>query len=902
MYNKEIKEMANTTFTKYMNTFSTKGTENKYTHTRIGDKDNGIYGGSYHVPDEKNEEFLKMYYEHVIVNKNMEYLTERQSGKCIALDLDFRYEKNVTERDDNDMEAIQIIIRVFSDEILKMCQFNNNEEMNIFVMQKRHINTTASTKYNKDGVHIIFGIQMAHKYQLHLREQVLQILNKFQMNRNVINSWDNIIDIAITSGVNNWQMMGSRKPNNERYQLTCCAVAIYVDGEFRLENKDNEVTFDLFKKMSVQYNGNPNLSFQQDFIHLMRREAKNPKNQKQTKTTTERVQSPNSVITCSNEEYSSYANIIDKNMLGKGVQMRASRFKFITASKNIGIDYNTVAQIMQDAPNNDEEANWTVYNQVARGDKLVGMGTIRQMARESNPEEFKKIYRTVDVDIVNQPFSTGLLADFYMSHYGKSMFIFNCEKLYFYNGVRWEISNKKLTHLHKFIDTKMYNDLLEYAQVKLSYYTKMSASCDESQADVFKDKIKKVAKLLGNINNLRCVSSRKGIVEDIITYIADDSIVFDANPYLFAFNNVIFDLETGQQIPSCPEQYVSITAGYDYDMNVDNTKAHKELTQFLETTFPNEDVRKYTTQVLATGLCGIQIENCFINTGEGGNGKSCLNSLMLNTVGGYGYKLPSSVILNDMKTGANPELANLQRSRFVVIQEPKPNAKINTSVLKEITGDKTLNARDHYSSKCKVDLALTFVIEANTPPQLDEVNDALERRIRVIPFVSKAVSRQLYDTLENKTNVCVANPYFKSDEFQFNCRQQFFDILLSEFQEFHKNKNILVDVPELCQQKASSYMKDSDKLFNWFSDIYEKNDASKENVIKLSVLFDQFKESEYHSDLSKEQKRKYNKTFFIASMEKNLFLRQNIKTRGERFNDKQLASSILVGWDIKPNE
>ena len=130
------------------------------------------------------------------------------------------------------------------------------------------------------------------------------------------------------------------------------------------------------------------------------------------------------------------------------------------------------------------------------------------------------------------------------------------------------------------------------------------------------------------------------------------------------------------------------------------------------------------------------MKNCFIATGTGGNGKSLINSLMMKTVGAYGYKIPSSVLLHSIKSGPNPEVAQMNNIRFVLTQEPNNNKKICCATLKEITGDKTLNVRDLYSSKCSINLKGTTVLEANEIPFVDEVNDAVSRRIRTIPSIA----------------------------------------------------------------------------------------------------------------------------------------------------------------------
>ena len=66
------------------------------THTRIGDKDSAIYGGAYVIPKEDLSLFHTLYYDHVFVKKNKEYLTEKQiENGPIVVDFDFRYNHDV---------------------------------------------------------------------------------------------------------------------------------------------------------------------------------------------------------------------------------------------------------------------------------------------------------------------------------------------------------------------------------------------------------------------------------------------------------------------------------------------------------------------------------------------------------------------------------------------------------------------------------------------------------------------------------------------------------------------------------------------------------------------------------------------------------------------------------------
>ena len=77
---------------------ATKG--ETFTHTRIGDKDQNIYGGSYNIQSQEWSDFMKKYYQHVFVNGKKEYLTEKQliENGPLLIDMDFRYDTSITTR------------------------------------------------------------------------------------------------------------------------------------------------------------------------------------------------------------------------------------------------------------------------------------------------------------------------------------------------------------------------------------------------------------------------------------------------------------------------------------------------------------------------------------------------------------------------------------------------------------------------------------------------------------------------------------------------------------------------------------------------------------------------------------------------------------------------------------
>ena len=271
--------------------------------------------------------------------------------------------------------------------------------------------------------------------------------------------------------------------------------------------------------------------------------------------------------------------------------------------------------------------------------------------------------------------------------------------------------------------------------------------------------------------------------------------------------------------------------------------------------------------------------------------------MMMETFGEYSYKLPSAVVMDALKTGANPEVANLHKKRFVLVQEPDPKRPMCASTLKEITGDKGLNARLMYENKCKVLLTLTLAVECNKIPEIpDESADAIPRRLRIVPFDIKAVPKDKYDLLEDKTGYCVQNSEYKKNEWQEAHRQALFELLQPYWGAFQDNKYELPIVPEACLIKTNKYLETNDPLYSWFSDNYEKGNAT--DYIYIDTLFTEY-EKEFviaNAKLTKTGKTKLNKKTFIADVEENKFLRTSFKKRDTRFNGNKHSKPYLVGY------
>lgn len=247
------------------------GSDVKPTHTRMPNKDGNKpkdKGGKYLIKQEIESEFYHHYFNEVVQNGDHEYLTEKQLGEGgpIVVDLDLRFDPEIKERQ-HDEEQIQDIISIYLDVLKTMFTFVSTIPFMVYVFEKPEVNMT-DDEVTKDGIHLIFGLQMCSSLQLILREKVIQMIKDnpetFESLYDIplTCSWEKVLDEGISKGTTNWTLYGSRKPNHDAYQITAAYQVTLddVDGEFCTVAEDIEVyhrDIEEFKKLSVRYRDHP---------------------------------------------------------------------------------------------------------------------------------------------------------------------------------------------------------------------------------------------------------------------------------------------------------------------------------------------------------------------------------------------------------------------------------------------------------------------------------------------------------------------------------------------------------------------------------------------------------------------------------------------------------------------
>jgi P4 family phage/plasmid primase-like protien len=169
---------------------------------------------------------------------------------------------------------------------------------------------------------------------------------------------------------------------------------------------------------------------------------------------------------------------------------------------------------------------------------------------------------------------------------------------------------------------------------------------------------------------------------------------------------------------------------------------HIEIDDFFSKVFPNEDLRAYMWRLLASCLEGANKEQCYyIWTGVGGNGKSKLVELMRMTLGDYVTSLQATALTRKRPDAgsANPEIIAIRNKRFIYLQEPDEREPLNTSRMKQFSGEDMVEARGLFEDQTRFKVTGKLHMMCNRLPPIQSMDRGTWRRIRVIPFVSKFV-------------------------------------------------------------------------------------------------------------------------------------------------------------------
>jgi P4 family phage/plasmid primase-like protien len=192
----------------------------------------------FHIPDEDHAEYLQLYFKDVIKPKKTHNLIERQfieknkQAGPILIDIDFRFPAELTTRQYQKIHIDQLI-EWYLTEIETLFEMDEDVHFPVIVQEKPSPRVEIKETGNvvKDGIHLIIGIAIDRKYHQWLRTRIIGYAEKIWTDLKIINvgGWEDVLDPAISNGVNGWLMPFSKKRDDVSHYVATQAYNVNYD-------------------------------------------------------------------------------------------------------------------------------------------------------------------------------------------------------------------------------------------------------------------------------------------------------------------------------------------------------------------------------------------------------------------------------------------------------------------------------------------------------------------------------------------------------------------------------------------------------------------------------------------------------------------------------------------------
>ena len=749
-----------------------------------------ITGGKYHISDEEYPTFLSHYYKDVVSKNGDEYLTEKQrdTGGPIAIDFDFRYAYEVTEKQYGD-QHIASIVQLYLEVLKGVFQFVDKCPFPIYVFEKPSVNRLEEKQITKDGIHMLIGIQADRTTQTIIRARVMEKIEEEWGDLPLKNTWEDVLDKGISTGVTNWQLYGSKKPDHDKYALTRVYEYEYdsTDSEF-MEVKVPVKKFNWaadFAKLSVRYTGHPQFFFRADFISI-HEQSRTSESKRPMRVNVQQQHEPvnfsvNSIKTKADidalvaqfleslkpDEYNlreayELAMILPVEYYGEGSYLKWMKVGWALSniSKRLFIAWLAFSA---KSPTFQFDSVTDLYDKWINFGSNNGQGLTKRSiiywAREASPEEFKRVNNnSVDYHLdqsIKHLSMNGLskgdkflgcgdtdiakiLYMMYKDNYACAGL--KADKWYRFSNHRW-VEDECGTSLRRHISEEL---RVRYRLKSDECASKLyDTSQTEAELKSWEGLGGKIVEILGKLSQ---TTHKDHILKEAREMFFDPEVNFmdllDSNPYLLCFNNGVLDIKNKLFRPGRADDYLSKCTNINYT-KLDRTRDAKkilEIEDFFSKLFPDKQLRKYMWQHFASILVGVNLnQKLHLYIGNGENGKSVLTDFFSQCLGDYYVIAPISMITQarQKQGSASPDIVAIKGARFVCMQEPSKDDEINDGAMKELTSCvEPIKGRNLFSTPITFVPQCKIVVCSNNFMKVKTRDHGTWRRLAVIDFVS----------------------------------------------------------------------------------------------------------------------------------------------------------------------
>jgi putative DNA primase/helicase len=226
---------------------------------------------------------------------------------------------------------------------------------------------------------------------------------------------------------------------------------------------------------------------------------------------------------------------------------------------------------------------------------------------------------------------------------------------------------------------------------------------------------------------------------------------------------------------------------------------HPIWTTFLDRiTASNIELQTFLQRFMGYCCTGDTSEHVFIFAyGTGANGKGTFINTILNIFGDYGTVADVGTFIASNQERHPTDMAKLHGARLVVAQETQRGRKWDEAKIKTMTGGDKITAR--FMRQDFFDFVPTFklFITGNHKPRLENVDEAMRRRLLLVPFVVQIP------------------PEERDPELPAKLKTEWPAILRWCLEGCGEWRRIGLSPPDLVDEATKNYFDDQDVLREW---------------------------------------------------------------------------------------
>jgi len=835
----------------------------------------GAIQKSWTILDDDYPQFLDLLHDYLFVqNGGLGFrplnLVERRRPEGVMpglIDLDFKYAIEGSMNRRFAINHVKSFITLYAQQLEALFDLSAlNKPITFFVSLRPTPYECKKNKAIKDGLHIQYDLELPVEHQLALRKSLMDLkaLETSFANTGYVNAEEDIYDaIAIRNGA--LFFYGETKPDIPAYSLF--HVYSYSPSSKKLMTvpKDTYTSRQLMGLLSVRNLTGFTAAPTADLAPFLEQVATKTTNTVLVPATKEEEVSkifPTWLSVGYTESEVELAKTLTERCLsvaradGYGTWMEVgwclheiseSEEMFNTwmnfSEKSAKFSHNNVSKLQRE---------WT-SGWRSSGTRFT-IRSLHMWAKQDNPVEYRKIMDADMVEFVLRHVNNThnhvarLMQRMFWGDFRASLNVKSVDWFEFRHPC-WKRSPQAVAFRNR-----MSTDVAEVIKrAKAVAVRKGADTSDQTQAGYEAAQLKELHKMEGN---LYTSGFKDAVIKECIGlfYEEDFAQKLDANPFLVGFSNGVLNLRAERTNSSgaiehfCefregkPDDYISFQAGkwlpklcdpIPYIPYRDDDPEQAELDDFMSKVFPRPDLRAYMWRKLASCLEGTNKEQKYDTwIGIGGNGKSKLVDLMAMSLGDYAVSLQSTVLTRKRPDSgaANPDIMAVRNRRFIYMAEPDDGEPLNTSRMKQFTGEDVVEARGLFEDQSKFQIAGKMFMLCNKYPTITAMDRGTWRRIMSVPFESKFVD---VDSEEGKEinpakNVWARDPFLDAKLKRW--RGPFMSRLVHVYQTEYL-KGGIEPIPAIVTQESANYRSLFDS-FGKFSQARIRKDKESEFTAK----------------------------------------------------------------------